>query len=216
MARWVTCLALLVAVIGGGADARAQTRAVVRHDTSTLPAVVTTSATIQASLDRINRGSPSWRDAVTGLVRLGSRILVVTPDRVVVADEVDQPVRIFDRTVLAEVARETQDVDGVPVLLVVVNVPLLTELHRERRSQPREFEADLDRVLAHEVYGHAFPYLLAGDESGRCADPKKGQRASEACSIRRENVVREELGLGRRTDPGVASLALARGLWAQD
>ena len=216
MSRWLTCLALLASAIGGAAEARAQASVNVRHDVGTLPAVVTTSTTIQASLERIGRGSPSWREAVAALSRTGSRILIVTPDRVVVADEVDQPVRIFDRTVLAEVARETQDVDGVPVLLVVVNVPLLAELHRERRSQPREFEADLDRVLAHEVYGHAFPYLLAGDESGRCADPKKGQRASEACSIRRENVVREELGLGRRTDPGVASLALAQGPWARD
>jgi len=64
--------------------------------------------------------------------------------------------------------------------------------------------------LVHEIYGHAIPYLLAGDLSGRCADPKRGERASEACSIQRENAVRAELGLGRRTDYGLSDLALAR------
>jgi hypothetical protein len=45
--------------------------------------------------------------------------------------------------------------------------------------------------------------------SGRCADPEPGQRPSEACSIRRENVVRRELGLGRRTGYDLGGLALA-------
>jgi hypothetical protein len=44
--------------------------------------------------------------------------------------------------------------------------------------------------------------------SGRCADPAAGERPSDACSIRRENAVRAQLGLGRRTDYGFGALAL--------
>jgi hypothetical protein len=65
-------------------------------------------------------------------------------------------------------------------------------------------------VLAHEVYGHAIPYLIAGDLSGRCADPVGNQRPEDSCAIARENQIREELKLGNRTDYGLSGLALAR------
>jgi hypothetical protein len=90
-----------------------------------------------------------------------------------------------------------------------VNLRLVRQTHDARMSVPREFEADLDRILVHEVYGHAVPYLLAGNLSGRCADPAPQEPAGDACSIRRENAVRSELGLGRRDDHGVFSLRLA-------
>jgi hypothetical protein len=69
---------------------------------------------------------------------------------------------------------------------------------------------DLDRILVHEIYGHAVPYLLAGDLSGRCADPQPQERAVDACSIQRENAVRAQLGLGRRVDYGLGDLNLSR------
>jgi hypothetical protein len=62
------------------------------------------------------------------------------------------------------------------------------------------------------VYGHAAPYLLSGSERGRCPDPVDGQFADEACSIRRENAVRAEAGLGYRSDYGLLSLDLGRAL----
>ena len=96
-------------------------------------------------------------------------------------------------------------------MVIVVNLRLVQDTHDARLSVPRDFEADLDRILVHEIYGHAVPYLLAGNLSGRCADPKKGESASDACAIRRENAVRAELGLGRRDDHGLYSLALALG-----
>jgi hypothetical protein len=99
----------------------------------------------------------------------------------------------------------------VPVVVVVVNLRLVHDVHDARLSVRRDFEADLDRILVHEIYGHAVPYLLAGNLTGRCADPQPGQSASDACSIRRENAVRAELGLGRRADHGIYSLALALG-----
>jgi hypothetical protein len=97
----------------------------------------------------------------------------------------------------------------VSLVIVVVNLPLLEEVHRRSYSPLVELYWDLDRILVHEIYGHALPYLLAGDLSGRCPDPAPGQKASDACSIRRENAVRAELGLSRRTGYGL-DLVLAR------
>jgi hypothetical protein len=115
----------------------------------------------------------------------------------------------FDDGVLAEaipIVGQNSEIDAV---VVVVNLRLVQESHDARLSLPRDFEADLDRILVHEVYGHAVPYLLAGDLSGKCPDPRADESAADACSIQRENAVRAELGLGRRADHGHSSLALA-------
>jgi hypothetical protein len=120
--------------------------------------------------------------------------------------------RTFDPTVLAEVVPLLRQDLRIPVVVVVVNMPLILHVYAERASVARDFEADLDRIIVHEVYGHAIPLLLAGDLSGRCPDPRPGERATDACSIRRENAVRAELGLGIRTDDGLSSLTLARAL----
>jgi hypothetical protein len=173
------------------------------------PAILTTSPAIQASLDRIASGSASWRHAMLAVSRSGRHVLVVTPDRVAVAEGPNRRRVPFDPNVLAEVAHVPTD-GPVDSVLVVVNVALVERLHRSKGSLPAEEEADLDRIVVHEVYGHAIPYLLAGGASGQCADPAAGRPAAESCSIERENVVRAELGLGRRTDYGLNGLFLAR------
>ena len=111
---------------------------------------------------------------------------------------------------LAEVSVIAGAGSRVDAVLVAVNVRLLDETHQRLGLPWSARNADLDRILVHEVYGHALPYLLAGDVSGRCADAEMNERAIDACAIRRENAVRAELGLGRRADSGLLSLALAR------
>lgn len=160
-----------------------------------------------ASLDRIWRGSPSWRAALDEIGPTGRRALVLTPDQVVVLEA--GTVEPFDRGVLAEVTPVVDREGWVTAVLVVINLPLLEAAHEQRGSLPGEMQDDLDRVVAHEVYGHALPYLQAGTLAGRCADPAPGQRAAEACAIQRENIVRAELGLSRRTDAGLNGLMLA-------
>jgi hypothetical protein len=171
--------------------------------------LVTTDGILQASLNRISHGSALWRDAIAAIGKAGRQVLVATPADVVVKDSRGR--NVFDVGVLAEAVPVFDEGSEISVVVIVVNLRLVRQIHDERLSVPRDFEADLDRILVHEVYGHAIPYLLAGDLSGRCADPKKGEPAPEACSIRRENEVRAELGLGRRADPGVYSLTLAMG-----
>jgi hypothetical protein len=173
--------------------------------------LVTSNPTLRASLLRIAERSVLWREAMAVLQQAKRKAVVLTPDQVVVADEPGGLVKDgFDRAVLAEVAPVAGVHSGVDVVLVVINLTLLEESHRHARSLPWEFEADLERILIHEIYGHAVPYLLAGHLSGRCPDPAPGERAEDACSIRRENAVRAELGLGRRTSYSLDDLNLAR------
>lgn len=170
---------------------------------------VTRHPELRAALDRIARGSASWRAALTTLVATGRRVVVLTPDQVIVHDTATGVATPFDRSTVAEVSPVADRSGNVSSVLVVVNVERMQALHDRRGSLPGEFHADLDRVLAHEVYGHAVPYLEAGHLSGRCADPEPGQPATQSCAIQRENVVRAELRLGRRTDAALGGLILA-------
>lgn len=175
----------------------------------TLP-VRTKNLVIEASLKRISSGSALWREALDALTSTGRHAVILTPDQVVVSDARGTARSRFDPTVLAGAAPVAGEDGRVGVVVVVVNLPLLQDTHQSRHSLPWEFEADLDRILIHEVYGHALPYLLAGDLTGKCADPEPDERPADACSIKRENAVRSELGLGRRKDSGLDGLALMR------
>lgn len=170
--------------------------------------IVTNSSELTDSLERLHSGSAAWRDAVAALSATGRRAIVVTPDRVRVRDSKGRGERPFDDDLLAEVQPLLDEEARVQVVVVVINLPLLGELHAS--GVRAQFEQDLDRIMAHEVYGHAIPYLLAGSLSGRCADPAEGQRATDACAIQRENQIRTELRLGLRREYGLDGLAIAR------
>ena len=183
-----------------------------RPESGPNPPVFSTNVLLEASLNRIFRGSVSWREAIEAVRKTGRRVLVVTPDDPIVdAGNNENDHDTFDPAGLAEVVPALGKDAQLRFVLVIVNLPLVQRMHDSIMSTPWDLEADLDRILIHEVYGHAIPYLLAGSLSGRCADPKPGERPADACSIRRENAVRAELGLGLRTDRGLSSLSLARG-----
>jgi hypothetical protein len=164
---------------------------------------------LAASLDRIAKGSGLWRTEIEAVRGTGRRAFILTPDQVVVVDPASaSSPKAFDTTVLAEAQPVLTGHSRIDAVLVVVNLPLLDRLHDRRGSLPVERDADLDRILVHEVYGHALPYLRAGDTSGRCPDPSGVERAASSCSIARENAVRAELGLGRRSDYTLNGLLL--------
>jgi len=201
-------VAVLTASVTGvvqGRDARA------REATFVAETLVASHPTLRQSLERLWLGSASWRTAIDGLATKGQRVVLLTPDQVVVRTAAGRtPHRPFEHDLLAEVSPVVESDGRIRQVLVVINVPLLTRAYTERLALPVELDQDLDRVVSHEVYGHAIPYLLAGDLSGHCADPRPGQRPTDACAIRRENVIRAELGLGHRADGGLQSLALTR------
>jgi hypothetical protein len=163
---------------------------------------------LRAAVARIERGSASWRAAMAAIAEAGRRVILLTPGQVMVRDARGGEPTAFDQATVAEVSPVVIGDGQVDAVVVVVNVDVLQDLHDQRRSLPGEFHADLDR----EVYGHAVPYLLAGHVSGRCTDPQAGQPALSSCAIERENVIRAELRLGRRTDGSLLSLNLARAL----
>jgi hypothetical protein len=180
--------------------------------TEALPVLVTTHAPLEKSLQRIGRKSARWRSALGTVQDLGRQVFVLTPNQVTVAETVgERGTAPFDRDLLAAASPVVDGEARIQRVLVVVNLDLLEDLHRRTNSLLGEFEADLDALLVHEIYGHAFPYLLAGDLSGRCADPAPAERPQDACSIRRENEVRQDMGLARRTTYGLNALHLVRG-----
>lgn len=171
------------------------------------PPLVVEHPILAKSVARLYAGSPRWREALHAVADTGRRVVVITPDKVRVQDAsgVETP---FDPDVIAEVQPIADDWSRVETVVVVINVPLLDRLYTDATMQ--DLEADVDRILAHEIYGHAVPYLLAGHMSGKCADPLPGQRATDACAIKRENAVRNELRLGERRDAGLGGLTLSR------
>jgi hypothetical protein len=171
--------------------------------------ILTNHPTLQESVDRLFTRSTAWRSAMRAVESLGRRVVVVTPRNVRVKDPKSGKITSFDENVLAEVQPLAEVETRVDAVVVVVNLDLLHRLHGSSTTFV-DFQDDLDRVLAHEVYGHAVPYLLAGDLSGKCADPVRGQRAQDACAIKRENEIRAELRLGLRSEYGVDGLAMAR------
>lgn len=209
---WALVAVAWAALLQGAVQGRsAPVAAILQADPAPLRS---TNPVLQASMERIARRSRLWRDAVDGVRHTGRFALVLTPDQVVVAEGGDaRRTTAFDESVVAEVSPLPDGRNHVRLVMVVVNLPLLQEVHRRNRSLPAEFDADLDRIVTHEIYGHALPYLEVGHMSGRCPDPAPGQRASDACAIQRENAVRAELGLGRRTTYGLDGLSLARSWW---
>jgi len=172
------------------------------------PPIIVEHPVLSASLARLSTGSSRWRKALDEVVNTGRRVVLVTPDKVRIRDDSGGPDTPFDPTVIAEVQPLADDWSRVETVVVVINLPLLEQLYSDATTA--DLDADLDRILAHEVYGHAIPYLLAGHLSGKCADPLPKQRATEACAIKRENEIRSELRLGKRRNYGLDGLAVAR------
>lgn len=210
MLRTIAVLVLgLAGTVASAAVAYGQQPASDRSEAAIASPLLAGHPRLAASLARIARGSSLWRAEVDALGRAGRRALILTSDQVAMADSRHNlRRRSFDAGVLAEVALLPDEAARIDTVVVVVNLALFDEVHDRRGSFAPERDADLDRILVHEVYGHAFPYLIAGDATGRCADPSAGERPADACSIQRENAVRAELGLGRRADYGLGGLHL--------
>ncbi len=160
---------------------------------------------LAASVQRLAADSQSWREAIIAVTATGRRAELVTSD---------QTKRWIQQDSLAQVHPITDAQFRVESVLIVVNLELLQRLSGLPVAAV-DFEDDVDRIVAHEVYGHAIPLLLSGTLAGNCADPATGQRAIAACAIQRENVIRREMRLGQRFDYGRGSLALARRSWQQ-
>lgn len=159
-------------------------------------------ASIQAALRRIDAGSRTWRAGMDSVAAVGGSIVVAT-----LAELTGVPDR-FARGELAEVAPVAAADSTVRTVLVVVNTELLDRLYRQAGAPRSQRDADLMRILIHEIYGHAVPYLTAGHLRGACPDPPG--RGTRGCSVNRENLVGAELRLGFRRSYDTSGLALSQ------
>jgi hypothetical protein len=176
--------------------------------TRTLPrsaAILSTQPRLVAVLNRLLARSRTFaREAARVAAR--DRHITVVARREVPWDALKRNVHYADGSAAA--ALPLVDGDGkVRNFLVVVDYSMLSRLGSSKHLLKKDIETDLTRLLIHEIYGHAMPWLLYG-KAGGCFDPKPGQLPASACSIRRENRIRKELGLGVRTDFGIESFAM--------
>ncbi len=159
---------------------------------------------LSSSIERLSSESRTFRDAIESVAPTGRRVVLTTPDRLPDNTSIE-----FDSRVLAQAYPLSDPQSHVDAVIVVCNLELLQKLSGLSTTAV-DFEDDLDRIVAHEVYGHAIPVALAGNLSGNCADPAVGQSAMASCAVQRENVIRREMNLGVRLDYGRDSPALAR------
>jgi hypothetical protein len=182
--------------------------AVVPGQAARMAAFVVADVSLADALRRIDSGSPSWRAALDSVAARGGTIIVAA-----VRELTGLPDR-FARSELAAASPVVAPDSTVGTVLVVVNSALLERLYRAAAAPRAQRDDDLVRILVHEVYGHAVPYLLAGHVRGGCPDPAPGEFTG--CAVDRENVVRTELGLGARHGHDLSGLALARYVVVQD
>ncbi|HEX8031458.1 MAG TPA: hypothetical protein VF491_23480 [Vicinamibacterales bacterium] len=154
---------------------------------------------LAASVQRLAAESHSWRDAIAAVAATGRRAMLVTTD---------DAKGWIEQGTLAQLHPLSESPSRIDNVLIVVNLELLQKLSG-LPTKAIDFEDDVDRIVAHEVYGHAVPLLLSGTVAGNCADPAIGQSAIASCAIQRENVIRREMRLGQRVEYGRDSLALA-------
>jgi hypothetical protein len=167
--------------------------------------LVVSNPVLAASVQRLAADSHSWREAIAAVKATGRRAELVTSD---------QARRWIEPDTLAQLHPLADASSRIDSVLIVVNLELLQRLSGLPATAV-DFEDDVDRIVAHEVYGHAIPLLMSGTLAGHCADPATGQSAIASCAIQRENVIRREMRLGQRSDYGRDSLALARRSWQQ-
>lgn len=87
-------------------------------------------------------------------------------------------------------------------ILVAVNVAQLAQA-AEEAGDPALRDHDIAIALAHELIGHALPWSQSNHYFQGCADPSFEQLQATpnvtGCAVDRENAVRGELGIARRT-----------------
>src|SRR5687767_9248016 len=164
-------------------------------------ALIVRHPVLASSVQRLGAESPAFKEALRAVAATGRRTILTTPGEAGSGDR--------DDSSLARAIAIADERSRVDTVIVTINLELIQKL-TGLPVKAADFEDDLDRIVAHEVYGHAVPYLLAGDLSGRCADPAAGESAADACAIRRENLIRKEMKLGQRFDYGRDGLTLAR------
>jgi len=166
-----------------------------------LRAVHVPDSTLRATIEAVAKASPTFRTTLAAVAARGGAILLLTLDNVVDADEQ------FAREGIAQAAPVVMPDSSVTTVMVVLNLGVLRRTYTDAGVPADAYARDLERIVIHEVYGHAVPYLLAGNARGSCRDPQ--HETEPGCSVTRENEIRAEAGLGERAGYDLRGLELS-------
>ncbi|HEX7091430.1 MAG TPA: hypothetical protein VF192_14925 [Longimicrobiales bacterium] len=158
-------------------------------------------------MDALERRSATWRAGMDSIHATGFYVLVGGPAAV---RSMVRGLERYSPQHLGEVIPLRDENGEIAGAVVTIDLPRLERLWR-RTDLPRSaFEADVDRILIHEIYGHVVPLAASRNIEGGCPDPEPGEPAWTSCAIRRENVIRDELGLEPRVAYDLTGLAIGR------
>jgi hypothetical protein len=151
--------------------------------------------------------SSTWRAALDSLRENGLAVLVGTPS--------DIRARIpslseYQPDHVGEVVPIRNGEGEIVAAVVAIDLPRLERLYRGSDLPLSAFHADIDRVLIHEIYGHVVPLAASRTIEGGCPDPRPGEPATSSCAIERENRIRRELGMEKRTTYDILGLVIGR------
>jgi hypothetical protein len=153
---------------------------------------------IEASVTRLRQGSPSFEQGWRDLERSRKRVVVGEAKQLskLVRPYVPADARWMGVTVMwsmpgggglsrAAIAIQLDEVER-----------LFAPLGQER------VDREVDRLVAHEVYGHLVPVVQAGGQRGHCGDARRGERQADSCVGHREKRVLDEIdGRSAGDDP---------------
>lgn len=170
-----------------------------------------TDTTLALRMGVLASQSSIWRAGLDTIRANGFRVLVATPEQVpgLVAGMETYRARHFGEVI------PIRDRWGAIIgAVVTVDVPRLERLYRLTGLPDEMLDLDIDRILIHEIYGHVVPLSQTRTIPGGCPDPKPGAPAETSCAIRRENRIREELGLEPRVTYDLRGLSIGRFLYS--
>jgi len=180
-------------------------------------AVVVLDSTVEAGIARLRTASPTFEEAWSQLETRKIPVLIGTREQL--------------ENVLPSNFRRGHGWAGLTVnwgfddtltrSVVALRLEWLRGVHGlagDEEAGTEAFDAALEKLLIHEVYGHLTPVVKTRSLRYHCADPRPGERHEESCVGQREQLILDEIEHGTGSSPegsGIeaeASEAAATGL----
>jgi hypothetical protein len=157
--------------------------------------------------------SPTWSAALDSLAGLRFQVLIGTPEQL---GELVPSLSSYAGQHIGRMLPLGNRAGQLIGAAVLIDLAVMERMARAAGASRAMLEGDIDRILAHELYGHVLPLAIAGRPDRGCADPAPDEPAVSSCSVRRENRIRAELGLPPRTTYDLRALAIGRILFERD
>lgn len=200
-ARYATTPAMGASV----GDSPAQTAPASHHPSSLYaPNIAIGDSVLQAAVVRLRRRSPSFDSAIVAIEQSGIPVVIGTEKQL--RDQLPPGYRYVGgwQALTAVYPLTDNGARGRPIEHVAV-VVRISELHAALAHDTSSADTTLfnrfvERVVAHEIYGHLMPQLALGKTAPiACDDPTSAADWYTACVMRRERHVMAQLAQSRGT-----------------